>query len=246
MRIMSNRKGTFESFDTLSEAMDLNGPRNPVISIVGAGGKTTIMMQLAFEQKALFKNVLVTTSTHIYEPTQYASVDEDEETIRGKLGKEHLVIAGVREKEGKIAALPEDTYLEVLREADVTLVEADGSKRFPAKVPSDKEPVILEKTTDILIVMGLSSLHKTLKEGCHRCELAEEFLGKGEEELLTEEDLVSIILLKYLRPLGEKYPEVKIRCLLNQVDNVEELAKAKHMAMVLTDVECILRSDREE
>lgn len=246
MRIMSNKNGIFESFDTLSEAMDLNASKKPVISIVGAGGKTTVMMQLAFEQKALLKNVLVTTSTHIYEPNQYASVDEDEETIKGKLLKEHLVIAGVKAKEGKITALREDTYLKVLEEADVTLVEADGSKRFPAKVPSEKEPVIPEKTTDILIVMGLSSLQMTLKEGCHRYELAEKLLGKEKEDLLTEEDLVNIILLKYVKPLHKKYPEVKVRCLLNQADSSEKIAKAEVIANRLGDVECIIRSDREE
>lgn len=246
MQIMSNKSGIFESYDTLSEAMNLNASQNPVISIVGAGGKTTVMMQLALEQKALLRNVLVTTSTHIYEPNQHASVDEDEEMIREKLEKEHLVIAGVRAKEGKVSALREDTYLKALKGADVTLVEADGSKRFPAKVPNEKEPVILEKTTDILIVMGLSSLHRTLKEGCHRCELAEELLDKGKEELLTEEDLANIILLKYVRPLHEKYPEIKIRCLLNQADSSEKIASAKVIAKRLGHVECIVRSDREE
>lgn len=246
MRIMSNRTGTFETFKTLSDAMELNESRNPVISIVGAGGKTTVMMQLAFEQKALLRAVFVTTSTHIYEPSQYASVDEDEETIIEKLKKEHLVIAGVRAKEGKIAALPEDTYLKVQMEAEVTFVEADGSKRFPAKMPSTKEPVILGNTTDILIVMGLSSLNMTIKEGCHRCELAAEFLGKVIEERLTEEDLAKIILLKYVRPLREKHPAVKIRCVLNQVDDAEDLARAKDIAKRLTDVECIIRSHREE
>ena len=246
MRIMSNRKGNFESFDTLSDALDLNGPGHSVISIVGAGGKTTIMMQLAFEQKSLSKKVFVTTSTHIYEPIQYGSVDEEVKAIIKKLRKDHLVIAGVRASEGKITALKEDIYFEVLKEADVTFVESDGSRRFPAKVPSVKEPVILEKTTDILIVMGLSSLGMTLKEGCHRCELAEEFLSKGGEDRLTEEDLVSIIRLKYLRPLHEKYPGVKIRCLLNQVDNEKLLAKAKEMAKRLAGVDCIIRSDREE
>lgn len=246
MRIMSNRRGTFESFDTLSNAMELDCSGRPVISIVGAGGKTTVMMQLAFEQKALLRDVFVTTSTHIYEPTQYASVDANEETIIDKLKKEHLVIAGVRAKEGKIASLQEDTYLKVQMEADVTFVEADGSKRFPAKVPNAKEPVILGNTTDILIVMGLSSLNRTLRDGCHRSELAEEFLGKRDEDVLTEDDLVKIILLKYIKPLSEKYPQVKIRCVLNQADNEEKLIKAKHISESLVGVECIIRSDREE
>ena len=246
MRIMSNRRGAFESFDTLSEAMELNGPGNPVISIVGAGGKTTIMMQLAFEQKALLRDVFVTTSTHMYEPAQFASVDEGEAAILEKLEKDHLVIAGVRVKEGKIAALPEKVYLRVLAEADITLVEADGSKRFPAKIPRSYEPVIPAKTTDILIVMGLSSLNMTLKEGCHGSELAAEFLGKSDEGVLTEEDLVKIILLKYIRPLEEKYPGVKIRVVLNQVDNKEKFMKAMVIANRLEQIECIIRSDREE
>lgn len=246
MRIMSNRRGNFESFTSLSEAMELDRLINPVVSLVGAGGKTTIMMQLALEQKALSKDVFVTTSTHMYEPVRYASVDEDEETIIERLKNEHLVIAGVSAKEGKITSLPENIYFSVLREAEVTFVEADGSKRFPAKIPSDKEPVIPAKTTEILVVMGLSSLNMTLKEGCHRHVLAEEFLGKSDEDRLTENDLAKIIWLKYVRPLRDKYPEMRIRCLLNQADNDEKLIEAKNIAGYLPGIECMIRSDREE
>ena len=246
MRIMSNRRGSFQSFDTLSDALELYGSGSPVISLVGAGGKTTIMMQLALEQKELSRDVLITTSTHMLEPIQYASVDEDEELIREKLGKNHMVIAGRRAKEGKISALLEDTFQNVQRVADVTLVEADGSKRYPAKIPNENEPVISGKTTDILIVMGLSSLNMTLKDGCHRRELAQEFLGKGDEDILTEEDLIKIILIKYVKPLSEKYPQIKIRCILNQVDNEERLIKAKHIALSLGNIGCIIRSEIEE
>ena len=51
---------------SLSSLMRL--PARPLISIVGAGGKTTTMYTLAAELAALGKRVVTTTTTNIYIP----------------------------------------------------------------------------------------------------------------------------------------------------------------------------------
>lgn len=49
-----------------------------VISIVGAGGKTSTMFQLAKEYAGMGKRVIVTTSTHIFRPDGYEVVLKDQ------------------------------------------------------------------------------------------------------------------------------------------------------------------------
>src|SRR5437868_15433333 len=52
----------------LSDLLDL--PPRPLISIVGAGGKTTTMYTLASELAQRGKRVITTTTTNIYFPKQ--------------------------------------------------------------------------------------------------------------------------------------------------------------------------------
>ena len=52
----------------LSDLLDL--PLRPLISIVGAGGKTTTMYTLASELAQRGKRVITTTTTNIYFPKQ--------------------------------------------------------------------------------------------------------------------------------------------------------------------------------
>ncbi len=41
--------------------------------------------------------------------------------------------------------------------ADLVLVEADGSRRLPVKVPGPNEPVVPKNSDMVLCVLGLSS-----------------------------------------------------------------------------------------
>ena len=41
--------------------------------------------------------------------------------------------------------------------SDLVLIEADGSKRLPCKVPADHEPVLLPESDIVVAVLGLSA-----------------------------------------------------------------------------------------
>ena len=47
-----------------------------------------------------------------------------------------------------------------LAEQILVLIEADGARRLPLKVPAEHEPVIPEMTTHVLSVYGLDSIGK--------------------------------------------------------------------------------------
>ena len=66
-------KQNFEETDSVLAALGFADWRTlpRVISIVGAGGKTSTMYDLAEELAAKGARVLITTSTHIAKPEQY-------------------------------------------------------------------------------------------------------------------------------------------------------------------------------
>ena len=80
--------------------------------------------------------------------------------------------------------------------ADVILVEADGSKRLPVKVPGPKEPVIPENSDQILCIYGLGALGKQAADCCFRMQPSEQLLKIPEDQkdgkwIMTEEKNVS-------------------------------------------------------
>ena len=85
----------------------------------------------------------------------------------------------------KIGLLPEDFYETAVKEADITLIEADGSRGMPAKIPADYEPVIPENIDEIHIVIGMSALGKPASKVVHRLSLADKDLEIKEDTFLT-------------------------------------------------------------
>lgn len=109
----------------------------------------------------------------------------------------------------KIGTLPKDLYDQVVKEADITLIEADGSRGMPAKIPADYEPVIPENVDEIHIVIGMSALGKTAKEVVHRLCLADDDLEIKEDTTITPLHLQKLLKKGYLEPLREQHNDTK-------------------------------------
>lgn len=91
----------------------------------------------------------------------------------------HTVGVPCEEEPEKIRGLSEEEYRKLKTQCDVLLVEADGAKRKPLKVPAEHEPVIPEDTDMVIGIAGASAIGRTIKAGCHRGELVGELLGKN-------------------------------------------------------------------
>ena len=87
----------------------------------------------------------------------------------GTTGKLYGWEAG-RENSDKITTLSEDVLRRAMDHADVTLIEADGSKHLPVKYPGAHEPVIYPYSTKIILVMGLWTLGEPIKKTVFRYE----------------------------------------------------------------------------
>ena len=131
----------------LCEMIEEMGERSHMrVAFVGAGGKTSCMLELAQQWKKQGKKVLVTTSAHMENPKNFPLKDiteDDGEAICALLKREGAAAAGLPVKEGgKIGPLSRTVYEQTAAEADCVLLEADGSRRFPMKVPGKQEPIL--------------------------------------------------------------------------------------------------------
>ncbi len=195
------------------DMLDYFAERNSrIISFVGAGGKTTAMYTLAAAFAARGLKTLVTTTTHIEMPDKMLWAKNEEEVRRlwqsgsyAVVGTEPGVAAAATEgatAEGAAEAEPETGTVAEIKKitglseperslyfdmAEVVLIEADGAKRMPCKVPAAHEPVILKECDTVVGVMGIRSVGRPLREVCFRLEEAQKSFGCHPDERLTPE-----------------------------------------------------------
>lgn len=179
-----------------------------IVAVVGSGGKTTLIKNLAQKYRAEGKTVLVTTTTHMFIEEDTLLTDDAEVIIRA-LKETGYAMAGVPVGI-KIKALSSQTLEAVCAFADVVLVEADGSKHMPLKFPNATEPVIPPKVEEIIVVWGPHGLGKPAREVCHRLELVMACLGINEDTPITREHASQLLEEGYLKPLKQQYPDAKI------------------------------------
>ena len=172
--------------------LDYFAERNSrIISFVGAGGKTTAMYTLAAAFAARGLKTLVTTTTHIEMPDKTLWAKNEEEVRRLWQSGSYAVVGTEPGAEGaeikKITGLSEPERSLYFDMAEVVLIEADGAKRMPCKVPAAHEPVILKECDTVIGVMGIRSVGRPLREVCFRLEEAQKSFGCHPDERLTPE-----------------------------------------------------------
>lgn len=141
-----------------------------IVSIVGGGGKTTIMKILAEEYAKAGKSVLVTTTTAMESLTNIDYIVEGKKHIPSEKGKITWLFKHKIQKK-KVKGFEGEEMENILSSCsfDLILCEADGAKKKPIKAPRHGEPVLLEHSTHIIGVIGMTALNQTLSEDiCHR------------------------------------------------------------------------------
>ncbi|MFO8037612.1 MAG: selenium cofactor biosynthesis protein YqeC [Anaerolineales bacterium] len=204
--------------------------RSSQIALVGAGGKTTALFQLAGEYEV---TVLATATTHMdLEQLQFA--DRHVQILTGETipplkeeyhGQTLLYTGSVIDGESRVRGVTEPV-LSALRKAAIThhlplLIEADGARQLPLKAPADHEPPIPPFVDTVIVMAGLSGLGKPLREdSVHRPHLFGEVAGLSPGEPIQIQHLKRVLLssqggLKNIPPQARKI------LLLNQADTLE-------------------------
>ncbi|NWF54583.1 MAG: putative selenium-dependent hydroxylase accessory protein YqeC [Syntrophaceae bacterium] len=227
---------------TLADAFQLKDPE--IISLVGGGGKTTLMFSWGREMAERQRGVILTTTTKIWEPQPSADflsfVSRDFSTLRewilGHLPSSPcLLVARARLENGKLDGIPPAWIEEIEKIPGVTciLAEADGAKGYSLKAPREGEPVVPLNTTLLVPVVGIDALGCTLDENhVFRWRGAMEILQKPEGTILDEE-----MIARLLAATLEKCPE-KARGIpyINKIDSPYELERGRKLGQALLNL----------
>lgn len=235
------KEAALEERASLWEALGFKLIPHMKLCFVGGGGKTTAMFALADELAAMGKRVIVTTSTHIYQPKDRRLVIGDRAALAERYIIEHLELcgsgwvltAGVRALEGKLSSLPLSELSKLAALCDVLLIEGDGAKRLPLKLPAEHEPVIPPDTFGVIGCMGLDCIGRTWEKGCFRWELGAGVFKKmlKKDDLITAEAAAEI--LKSFQGTRKGAEGLEYRLLLNKADDSQALLKAREVCCLL-------------
>jgi probable selenium-dependent hydroxylase accessory protein YqeC len=211
-----------------------------LVSIAGAGGKTSLMYTLARELAGAGGRVLLTTTTKILDPkgAEGARVlvgPEDADTmaqVRAGLEAGSPVIAGRGRKQSKIIGFS-PWFVDALHSQaqPVTVVsECDGAMGKSLKMPRGWEPLLPSATTAYVVVIGADCLGRPLgPETVFQPEAVAGLAGidPGAEVNVR---LVARILLAPDSYVGRTPEGVRCSVFINKWDAVHVDATAKHGA----------------
>mgnify|MGYP002531612619 CR=1 FL=1 len=231
MQVYSYKNNNIVKEKSLINALDIDLNKDKVITVVGAGGKTSTIFELGNELSNLNKKTIITTTTHMGFDKDFILIEKDSDTKRIKniLKNFFLIKVGKKESEYKVKSLDFDLLKKIILLGDFILIEGDGSKNLPLKAPKDNEPVIIQETDLVIGLIGFDSLDKKIEETCHRPELVSKLLHKNIKENINIFDLVEII--KNKNGL-KKNVNCKYKVIINKVDKLEYLDKCKKIAQL--------------
>ena len=206
--------------------------QHTIISVIGAGGKTTALLTLA--QALSDRRVLLTTSTHIYPVAPPDSrtllIDPEADKLVDALASPGVVCAGTAASDGKLGALAPDLFRHAVRAADITLCEADGAHHLPLKLHRVDEPVVPLESDLCLIIAGLSAWGQLVCEAVHRYDRHPDWAHDPQRRVGADK------ILYCVREAAAacRLPRKKVRVWLNQADTPALYAQAAPLARILS------------
>ncbi len=223
----------------LTETLDIKP--GEVISLVGGGGKTTLMFALARELVSRGNFVITTTTTKILEPSPYQTqlllIEAEEnkllELLQNYINKHHhITIARERLSSGKLKGVSPElvTKLAELPQMPVIIVEADGAARKSLKAPGPDEPVIPQNTSVVIAVVGIDALGTRLTgETVFRPEIVSRLLEIPLGQIISAESIASLII--HAEGITKGSPvKAKIIPFINKVDLDQDIANGRDLA----------------
>jgi len=174
-----------------------------IITIIGAGGKTSLMYSASSLLRNKYK-VLVTTTTHIYIPDKniydeiimindftnkyYQSILEN-----NKNGV--YVVGNYIVNNCKIKGLTFEMLYKIIHNFDIVIIEGDGSKEKSLKGWNELEPVIYPKTTKTIGLLDITSIGLDInEENIHRVDRFLDIINDYSANKVTIEHLEKIVL----------------------------------------------------
>lgn len=170
-----------------------------LVSLIGGGGKSTLLFALGAELAGQGSRVLLTTTTKMgwTETEGVLTLDwsGNAERITDALAASSPVLLVNTNAAHKVTGPSADEVDRLFAHsgADYIIVEADGSRGRPLKAPAAHEPVVPSATTTVVVLVGVDAIGRPLAEVAHRTEQAVAFSGLLPHHVLTAADCAHIL-----------------------------------------------------
>lgn len=224
---------------TLKEALSIH--TGEVISLVGAGGKTTLMSLLAKELVNGNETIVSTTTTKIFDWQASGDIliiegNEDKMLdclLEALQGQRHVTLASERlTTEGKLKGVSPELVKRItgLKQVDYVIIEADGAARKPLKAPNVTEPLIPQNTTLVIAIVGIDALGLELtQENVFRPEIVSKLSGLSPGGVISTDTIVTVITHSDGITKGSP-PSARIIPIINKMDIVDDIVEAEVLA----------------
>ena len=223
--------------------LDNKSASQQTISLVGAGGKTSALFQLAREMAQTHSTAIIVTATTHLGAWQTSLADhhilaKDSNDLKYLPNQGVVLVTGEVENdrtkpitESTLNRLHENTILH----NTPLLIETDGSRQKSLKAPASHEPPIPEFSNIVIVVAGLGALGKPLTdEHIHRAEIFSQLGGLQIDQPVTPDALTRVLT----HPQGglKNIPSHARRIVfLNQADTPALQSTGGNMARHLLD-----------
>jgi probable selenium-dependent hydroxylase accessory protein YqeC len=214
--------------------------KGDVVSLVGAGGKTTTLYGINGELRRHGMTVITTTTTHMQTPQYattlpplvYAAEEKDWlRTVRDRVNRYgSATVVGAAEREDKLSGLDSEQVRSLQGLADCVILEADGARGRSLKVPAAHEPVIPDVTSLTVVIVGLDVLGLPMDaQHVHRLDELVEITGADPGTPVSEELIATALTKGYLPKLPRQSGRVFF---VNKVDD-SRLKSAENLGRLL-------------
>ncbi len=203
--------------DAVAHALGLGD--NELVSLVGGGGKTTLLFALG---RQLGRRTVLTTTTKMGRdqtggyPVLTGPDDDEVAAAVDRNGPVLVRRIEVDTKAGGVAPEDCDRWFADVPGIDHVVVEADGSRQRPFKAPREGEPVIPTRTTTLVACVGAGALGRVIADACHRPLRLAAVAGCSPYQRLTPERLAAVLASERGSRKGCP-PAARYVALINQV-----------------------------
>ena len=180
----------------LPQRLGLGG--RELVSIVGAGGKSTLLFSLGRDLVAAGARVILTTTTRVgaNQPAEPICWSAEPAAVEAALGHGLPVFVAAGRQPGKIVGpSPEAVDLLFSRtSAGYVIVEADGAAGMAIKAPAEHEPVIPSTSTTVVVVASVTAIGQPIAAVAHRPERVAALIGAHPADRLTVQGVAAVLL----------------------------------------------------
>ena len=223
----------------MTTLIDALGAHSGIVCAVGAGGKKSVLYQLAREHPGRFALTATVHTTTFPDDLPVEPVIDDDTALHDRVlsvdAKHSVAYACPSTKPGRYAGVAGDTITSLHASGGfaATFVKADGARMRWIKSPAEGEPVLPGSVDLVIPVVSARAIGEPLSERvAHRLDRVAAITGVAPGETLTPEAVGRLLASDEGSLKGTA--GTRVAPLINMVDNdfQEEIARAAAEAAI--------------